>query len=88
MKTCPRFLSLPAWIHPCVVVLACLATTGCHRLPGMHESGMFTPSHSRDEAIRKKAAKDPFAAEGQPISDTVPTQQAPSAPNRPAVRVR
>jgi hypothetical protein len=31
---------------------------------------MYSPSQSRDRDIRKKAAEDPFAAEGQPVQDS------------------
>jgi len=57
------------------LALACLLFPGCHRLGSHDRAGMYTPSHSRDQDIRKKAANDPFAAEGQPVQDALPVRR-------------
>jgi len=67
--------SVPPWLSGLVLALACVLNTGCHHYLGNHQPAAFRPSESRDEAIRKKAAADPFAAEGQPVPDAAPASQ-------------
>lgn len=64
--------SAPPWLGGLVLALASLLHVGCHHYLGNHPPAVFKPSESRDEAIRKKAASDPFAAEGQAVSDAAP----------------
>ena len=90
MTNLPRaFSSAPRPGRLCLAVLLfCLAAIGCHRMPGANQHAMFTPTHARDEAIRKKADADTsFPAAGQSVSEA-PIQTSTAAPRSQSVRVR
>lgn len=67
----------------CAILLGTGAFSGCHPLgSGQHPPGMYQPSASRDEQIRKKAQKDKFPAAGEPVTDAVLDTAPPAAKGR------